>query len=257
MKFVFMLAVCFLSFAFSSAFAHGLEDECITFSTKGPDRYSDGTVVLDGECYALVWSADGVFEGFAAGGACIDEKDKVVLIAPVAKDGRCPPVLFQVPAALATDLSGGKYALYLLDTRVASNGNEVVRGVKEGKLELINGYGAVSSQLKASGVEGNSLAAEICSGGIGQKVSSVAAIPQSCAQPKVKALRIEGDYVYLTVENLKGFMRVQEGADVKAMNTTGAALETAGDSAETVLVAPKGGASGFYRVVRNAPSVEK
>lgn len=31
----------------------GITDYVATFSTPGPDRYADGTVVADGECYAL------------------------------------------------------------------------------------------------------------------------------------------------------------------------------------------------------------
>ena len=46
----------------------GTDDTLIAFSTKGPDRYADGTTVLDGECYALVWSIDGNFDGFSADG---------------------------------------------------------------------------------------------------------------------------------------------------------------------------------------------
>ena len=39
----------------SFAYAGGLGDYLVRFSTHGPDRYSDGTLVGDGECYALVW----------------------------------------------------------------------------------------------------------------------------------------------------------------------------------------------------------
>ena len=53
------------------AFADGADDTLITFSTNGaePDRYADGQIVLDGECYALVWSKDGVFDGLKADGS--------------------------------------------------------------------------------------------------------------------------------------------------------------------------------------------
>ena len=54
------------------AFGQGDDDVSVVFSTEGPDRYMDGSVVLDGECYALVWSTDGVFEGFSADGAALD-----------------------------------------------------------------------------------------------------------------------------------------------------------------------------------------
>ena len=65
-------------------------DARISFSTKGPDTYADGTTVLDGECYALCWSKD--FANFAikadgtaeVGAESVD--GEVILVAP-AKDG--------------------------------------------------------------------------------------------------------------------------------------------------------------------------
>ena len=48
------------------AFA-GVDNVAITFSTPGPDAYRDGRTVLDGECYALVWTPTGAsFGGSAA-----------------------------------------------------------------------------------------------------------------------------------------------------------------------------------------------
>ena len=75
------------------ALANGADDAVVTFSTRGPDRYADGTTVMDGECYALVWSADGVFEGLSANGEPVDSNDKVILIAPYAKDGGSQDVI--------------------------------------------------------------------------------------------------------------------------------------------------------------------
>ena len=62
-----------------------VNDTLISFSTPGVDTYADGTAVRDGECYALVWSADGVFEGLDVNGRPLDAADAVVLVAPVAR----------------------------------------------------------------------------------------------------------------------------------------------------------------------------
>lgn len=63
----------------------GITDYVATFSTPGPDRYADGTVVADGECYALVWSPKGsTFAGFSADGTTVSSADRVVLAAPLA-----------------------------------------------------------------------------------------------------------------------------------------------------------------------------
>ena len=71
------------------AFADGADDTLITFSTNGaePDCYADGQPVMDGECYALVWSKDGVFEGLKADGSAIDPEDRILLVAPMARNG--------------------------------------------------------------------------------------------------------------------------------------------------------------------------
>lgn len=235
------------------SFAASTDDACISFSTEGPDRYADGAVVLDGECYALVWSDDGVFEGFTADGRCIDEDDRTVLVAPVARDGRCPPVLFQVPAATAAELSGGHYAVYLIDTRVVSEDGTKPRGMSDGRLVLVNGYGKATASLKVSGFSVKGAAEELASASGGQSASAVAAVPRDCSQPKIKGMRIEGDNVYLTVENLKGFMRVQGGRDISSPATTGPATKTTGAAEDVVLVTPKTGDTGFFRVVRSAP----
>ena len=80
----------------SAAFA-AQNDALVSFSSKGPDAYADGTTVLDGECYALVWMSGGASgltvaaDGSATGG-------EIVLAAPVARNGRCPKVVFEVDA---------------------------------------------------------------------------------------------------------------------------------------------------------------
>lgn len=242
--------LCFL-FA-GTLCANSVNDLCVSFSTKGPDRYADGSTVLDGECYALVWSKDGVFEGFNANGGCVDTNDVVVLVAPVAKGGRCPAILFQVPQDEVEALNGGHYAVYLLDTRVSSGEAAAKpRGMSDGGLELVNGYGAVTAALKFDTNVNLNPAKELERALAGQTASDVSAAPSDCPQPKVKSMRVEGDNVYLTVENLPGHMRVQSGKDLKASESTGAAVETSGATDEVILVAPKSGSSGFYKVIRN------
>ncbi|MBQ8125761.1 MAG: hypothetical protein IJ173_07735, partial [Kiritimatiellae bacterium] len=56
-----LTAACALALSLAAFAAQN--DALVTFSTKGPDCYADGTTVLDGECYALCWSKD--FANFA------------------------------------------------------------------------------------------------------------------------------------------------------------------------------------------------
>ena len=147
-----MLGVAGLAVASFAA----VNDTLISFSTPGPDKYADGTDVLPGECYALVWSADGQFDGIKADGTTVDPADKVVLVAPVAKQGTagtyCPSLLYQVDATVAEGLAGGMYAVYLLDTRVtAADGKVAVGGVDEkGALKTVNSYGSLSEGTVAT-----------------------------------------------------------------------------------------------------------
>ena len=227
-------------------FANSLGDARLSFSTKGPDCYADGTQVMDGECYALTWSKDGNFEGFTADGECADPEDRIVLLAPVAKDGRCPLVLFQIPEAEANVLAGGFYAVYLLDTRIATGGETKPAGVRNGKLTLMNGYGEASAKVSAKG--SSAMERETASGGL--TASTLASVPADCTQPRIKAIRIEGDNVFITVENLRGFMRVRSGSDVSVSGATDAAVETTGGE-DVTLVTKKPGNSGFFKVIRN------
>ena len=86
-----------LAMASAAAFG-GISDRVVVFSTPGPDRYADGSKVLDGECYALVWSPVGeVFGGFNADGTAVNAADRVVLAGALAKNGKCMEAIFQVP----------------------------------------------------------------------------------------------------------------------------------------------------------------
>ena len=241
--------ILFLSF-WGTVFANSVEDARLLFSTKGPDRYADGSVVLDGECYALVWSKDGNFDGFDANGECIDSNDKIVLLAPVAKDGRCPPVLFQIPAAQADTLSGGQYAVYLLDTRISTDGEIKAAGVSSGQLSLMNGYGQASAAISVKGSNASASAKENAASDGGLVAAVGASAPIDCAQPRIKAIRIEGENVFLTVENLGGFLRVRSGSDVSVSGATGAAVEASGGE-DVTIVTRKPGNSGFFKVIRN------
>lgn len=230
------------SFSLLSLHANSVEDSAIVFSTLGPDKYADGSTVLDGELYALVWTSDGVFDGFSADGKAVDEKDKILIVAPLAKDGRCPKVMFQIPKANA--VTYGKFEVFLMDTRVVSaSGVATPRGAANGEAKLVNGFGRVPAKIVLS--DGSSKAEEAAVANLNS------AAPKNTRQPRVKAMRIEGDEVVLTVENIPGFMRVQSGRDTTASDSTSAAMETPSNGGTLTIKVPKTGDKGFYRVIHN------
>lgn len=56
-----------------AAFGAAQNDLRVTFWSAGPDQYKDGSTVVDGEMYALVWTKAGsTFAGFAADGSLVD-----------------------------------------------------------------------------------------------------------------------------------------------------------------------------------------
>lgn len=129
------------------------DNVCLRFSTQGPDRYLDGNAVVDGEVYALVASKDGEFKGFNANGTVIDSgNDYVAVLAPVAKNGKCPPTWFQVrkedPHLPAWAFSSGKWGIFLLDTRLVDG------TVNPDQMGQVNGYCLVGEMVSLTmGVE--------------------------------------------------------------------------------------------------------
>ena len=247
-KLMTMIGAVGLAFAATAA----MDDALLTFSTVGPDKYSDGTTVLDGECYALVRTAEGAtFGGIAADGTAVVETDEIVLVAPLAVGGHCPDVLFQIPAEQVD--KGGTFGVYLLDTRVkAEDGTVAPAGLKaNGKPALVNGYGLATEATKVAKATSGGAKAVAEKGTGGQAVAAGAAAPK-VQQPKITSIQIQGDFVKLTVQNLPGFMRVSSGADVSADDTQGAAQATDGKTDEVILYAPQAAAgSGFFKVIRN------
>lgn len=170
------------------------DDLLLTFSTKGPDRYMDGKKVLDGEIYALVWTKAGAtFGGFAADGTLLSADDKLIVAAPIAKQGHCPTTLFEIDAADAGSYKDGTFGLYLVDTRIKdAKGKAIVGGFKAGAT-VVNAVGKAADGLSASASQ------------------SVAAAPVALAEvgvysqlepPAITAMEVKGAKIALTVEGM-------------------------------------------------------
>ena len=154
-----VFAVLFLGCVFAGVAEGALNDRLARFSTPGPDRYADGSIVVDGECYALVWSPAGrAFSGFNADGTAASAVDRVVLAGPLALGGRCRDAVFQIPAKEYESLKNGVWAVCLVDTRNLAG---VPVGVKNGKPLRVNRWGVVSGgvEITEAGSAGRKLAA--------------------------------------------------------------------------------------------------
>lgn len=176
------------SFAFADA-----ANTLITFSTPGPDTYADGKTVVDGEIYALVWSADGNFDGFTANGGAANENEQVIFKAPLAKDGKCPLTLFQIDSKSEFAHNDGTYAVYMLDTRA---GKGLVTGAA--LAQSFGGAAGTGNIALAKGevpvdAEGKSLV-KTGSAALTRDVAAIA--------PVIKGLQISGAQVTISVGNL-------------------------------------------------------
>ena len=177
-------------------------DVVLTFSTPGPDTYADGTTVLDGESYALVWTKAGAtFGGIAADGKLLSANDKIVLVAGVAEGGKCPTTVFEIEAADFAAYEGGSFALYLLDTRVKdAEGNVAVAGANALATtapEAVNAIG-VAATAPTSAESSPSPRTFTCATSVALAAVGVLA---KIDVPTITALKIEGETVSITVKD--------------------------------------------------------
>ena len=199
------------------AFA-GMEDKVLRFSTPGPDRYADGSAVVDGECYALVWSPKGqAFSGFNADGTAVSASDRVVLAAALAEGGKCPDSIFQVPAAEYAELEGGEWTVCLVDTR---NLQGIPVGTQNGKPLRVNRWGAVGGDVKIEPTGISNLrstpkamraAASDATGGTrtvasGTRANILSAVPPNLAPPRITDIAVGDGEVWLAVEGTAPYL---------------------------------------------------
>ena len=205
-----------LVFACSAALAVGAFADAgntlITFSTQ-EDRYADGEKVLDGEWYALCWSENAKFGGIAADSTPAAEGDKIYQMAPLAKNGRCPTVVFQLDSKVAP--TNGKYYVYMLDTRNAD---------KTALVAAVDGkpVAAAAQNLTADGeaTDGHSITIKT---GVQTVPSGFAetAVPANVGDPVIDSLVIADTRATITVSNMSPALQydVVGGATVDKIET--------------------------------------
>ena len=235
------------------AFA-GVDNVVVTFSTQGPDKYADGTKVCDGEVYALVWTKVGAtFGGIDANGAAADANSKVLLRAPVAKDGHCPLVQFQIDEDFWTKegLANGSLAVYLLDTRKFKTDANGIIGTEVASVGLgsglVNGYGRVVDQIAS---ETNRISSVGVMTATGTGTQSLA--PADAMNPVIRDMKIIGENVYIYVSGTSPAMSyvTLQGTTPGSLKPAGGAQYGAGPGQDMIIICPKTGAAGFIQSIR-------
>ena len=262
----------------SAAFA-GADDKLMSFWTTGPDCYADGSPVMEGEVYALVWTRDGAtFAGLLADGTLVNPADsEIVLAQPNARQkvvggetvGYCYPTLFQVPRAYFEDHAEGRYELVLLDTRTTGADGVTrpaglpgcVRGWGEVPAEIARGCGdagcgdAASASRDGGGAIATTKGVVATSGGVRTKASG---LPPgvSVSQPRITAIKIEDGKVKLTVADTSPLLlyTVSSGKTPAADGAVGAVQPVSGAanaSATREIIVPMQEGQRFFKVVQN------
>lgn len=177
----------------------------VIFATKGPDKYADGTTVLNGERYALVATKNAEFGGFTINGTAAVEGDKVLTIAPFALDGRLPPTLFQADAA---DVEGMTTSVWLLDTRTAKG---VVPDSSTKVSELVlNGAVEIKDATMAATASSSALTGDT-----------------SMINPTIEGFAVEGDDALITIGNVQPCLayRVRRGLNREGLTEVPEVIE--------------------------------
>ena len=214
-------------------------DTVLVFSTQGPDTYGDGSTVLDGERYALVWVKDGTtFAGLTADCKPLADTTKVIAVAPLAKGGRCPETVFEIDADYAETLKGGSFALYLLDTRVSKtelSGEDGGEGTR--RPTTVSAVGQASGSTSTSPSTSSANAVALATVGVYTKIE----------EPTIAAMEVKGAKIELTVSGMSGaadYMVVQGAEPGKV----GAKMATTVEGDKLIVDRPAGGAT-FFRVL--------
>jgi len=253
--------VGFMAAIVSAASFAAQNDTLITFSSVGPDRYADGTTVKDGECYALVWTKTGTsFPGFLADGSVAGADSRLLIVAPRASGGCCPPTLFQIGAKDAGTLSGGAYGVYLLDTRDASGRPLGVKREPETGRRVpraVNGFGEIADATTELSTRMTSTSASVRARTVA-RAAKTAAVPADAPQPEIKSMKVENGKVYVTVAKTVPYLQYNvsrgvtpEKVGANASDVNVATPQQGVESGEVTIELPAEGSSGFFRVNRN------
>jgi hypothetical protein len=220
-----------------AAIVHGAADEglpqqTLQFRTEGPDAYADGTPVVPGETYALVYvKAGGAFQGVRPDGTLVSPDNVVVTTSVATDEHRCLTKQIQYPVSLYP--AGGQWLVVLLDTR--SSASSV-----GGLVAASSGDGAGAKCQAGGGTALGTLNATSPGGGLAS--TRPAAVPEGIQPPVITGIAVQGGGVHLTVANCTNTTYVVESS--ADMGTWQTATANEADSRIT----PLGGGTGARTV---------
>lgn len=232
-KILFSAAVLSAITTFATEFA------AVSFSSTGTDTYADGTLVPDGEMYALVWSADGNFDGLNVDGTPKNSDERVIVALPL-KKGESVIVNIDASDPIIANPEANpdaKFEVLLVDTRATT-------GEVAGALKHVKATAKLEQEVK---VASGTAPASVEAGATAKGDAVVAGFPADFPMPKITGMAVTDTQVILTVEdtNPNADYTVQGGDTPSANGDVG---ETKVGGGTIKLVYPKTAGSGFFKV---------
>ena len=219
-----------MGLAAAAAFAIPMpEVQVLNFSIQGNETYADGSTLANGECYALVWSEDGVFEGINGDGTAKGAGDEVIYIGQIVKGA---DVSFQIADGFK---SKGSFDIWILDTRVFENGE--VKSIGKTVDNKVTVTKAVKATTAAVQVAGSQSAPTAIGGVPGGAVVSAPTAPANVPQLRFTSIKLDGDYVVMEAEDTVPGVNYATVANGKESGITTAT------SNKIILIRPKEGNS--------------
>lgn len=246
-------------------------------SELGEDYYADGSPLLQGECYAVVWQRNGTeFKGFYRDGSPVDPENCEIFGILSGEVGAqhfqdeegtiyayCPLIIGEVHNDDPRRTTG-YFSVYAFDTRVlGSDGQLRVGGLDAaGHLVALNSYSVVDSLEKLTltpklnpDYEPDPQLADL-NGPTSTETEAI--MPLYVPEPVVSAFAVTNGVVTLSVTNTASYLRYnvtgagELGELLSTTNLVGTAKQGGGVLTWTI---PAPGAKGFYKVIRQ-PLVE-
>jgi len=258
------------------AFGGGQEDnQFVTVYSNGPDRYMDGSTVLDGEFYAIVWVRKGAaVPAYSADARLLSASSdcKIVTAGRWAKSGGCgvtavnqrtgkvvrSPYTWSVSNSdMAYYVANGSFRLCLLDTRKADNktlADSEMTSAGYSFPKMINGY------VTTAEVTGEAAALATTVGFTSPiTVTTASSVPADAPKPKIVRLELRGEgasrVADIWVECTADYLRYTAGSGPTPSSDmskeAAGAVAADGDGSKTIKVTvPATEGSGFFRVIR-------
>lgn len=218
----------------------------LTVSTTGPDKYSDGTSVVAGETYLLVYVGNGsVFGGVQPDGT-VSDGSRVAATFSADANSSCPytPVTFST----VDYPEGGSWVLVLLDTRKADG---TVGGPVAAFSALEVAPKATASTMSVKGVSGD----------VALTAGTGALLPDGVKSPVIASVQAADSNVKLGIKNFDSNVNyeVQSSASLNggwtpvksgvAGRLQANAQNVVGDELKTEVPVVENEKARFYRVV--------